>query len=254
LTRAAIDETFSLHTLRRAIARRRGDFYSGERKYVKRIARITRLLIVLLMVVSAAVVVDETAAMADDAVFVGQDSDGNPIYLDQSETDPSEPADLPTDSPYPDLPESTSILLHPLHEICDASHSTTVSNLPNKLSVDYRDSMINDTGLEQTLSVTATKSTTFTWGLSVTVGVEAKAWIFAKVSASVNGSIQHSSTTTFGSTATARVPAHSIIKADRGMWQEKFGYKYYSINGSCKETHGSGTGQAPYRQYWRLYS
>jgi hypothetical protein len=191
------------------------------------------------------------AAYADDpAGVVGYDTDGNPIY--STDADPDEPAGLPTDSPYPEQDQTTTKTTS--SQVCDAGSSVTITNLPNKLKVDWPDAVINDSKSTASYTVKAEVSTTFTWGVSVSVSAEAKALIFAKVTGTVNGSIEHSKTTTYGSSVTVTVPPHSTMKADRGMWQEKFSFKYYRIDKSCRETRSSGTGQAPYRSAWHLYS
>jgi hypothetical protein len=215
--------------------------------------RYRHALTAVALAASIGTMVAAPAAYADDpGVVVGYDSDGNPILT--TDADPDEPADLPADSPWPDVNETTFPIKSPNSPRCDAASSTTVTNLPNKLKVDWSDAVINDSKGSATYTVTAQTSTTFTWGLSASVSVEGKALIFAKVSATINGSIQHSKTTTYGSSVSVQVPAHSTMKADRGMWQEKFAYKYYKIDTSCRETTSSGTGQAPYKTAWHIYS
>jgi hypothetical protein len=222
---------------------------------------LLRALLAGLVFACLAVTIGAPAANADDpitvpdssigAVVLGADSDGNPVYAGGSDADPTEPAaGLPATSPYPERDETSTKVNS--SQRCEEGSSTTVSNVPNDLKVDWADSVINGGSTKATYTVTAEKSTTFTWNVNVNVSSEVKVAIFGKVTAEINGGIQHTSTTTYGSSVTIEVPPHKTVKADRGMWQEKFAFKYYSISATCVETRSSGTGQAPYRQAWKI--
>lgn len=197
-------------------------------------------------------------AYADDPVdpgtgtsaIVGYDSDGNPILT--TDTDPDEPAGLPTDPAVPDQEPTTVVV--PSIQVCDPGTSVSLTNTPNALKVDWADAVINSTSGSASYTVKAEVSTTFKETASISVSAEFKALIFSKVSATINGGIEHSKTTTYGSSVTVTVPAHKTMKADRGMWQEKFSFRTYKIDKYCRETRSSGTGQYPYRAAWHIYS
>lgn len=218
--------------------------------------RMTATLLATVMMTGAGVLVNASAAHADPVVVIGYDSEGNPVYQGEGEfNDPAEPEGLSDTAPDPDAPETSQIKpgSSTSRPLCDAASSVTVTNLANSFKVDWSDVAINETSGKATIAVKAEVATTYTYGLSVSVTAEAKALIFAKVSGTINGSVSKSKMTTYGSTFTVDVPARTTVKVDRGMWQERFGYKYYSINRNCVEKRSSGTGQAPYKTAWKAY-
>lgn len=97
---------------------------------------------------------------SNGAVLVGADSDGNPVYAGSSDADPTEPAGLPATSPYPERDQTSTKVAS--SQRCEKGSSTTVTNVPNALKVDWADSVINGGSTKATYTVTAEKSTTFT--------------------------------------------------------------------------------------------
>lgn len=190
---------------------------------------------------------------------IGNDSDGNPVYSTGGNgiVDPAEDSDSLSDEPFAEVPETEGkpdATTQGTGETCPAKTTGTVRNIPNSLKVDWADSVINRTSGKVSYTVKAETSKKFTWSVGASVSGEGKLWIFAKVSATINGNIAHEKSTIYGSSITVEVPAHKTMKADRGMWQEKFSYKYKTTTKNCSWKSGSGTGWAPYRQAWHVYS
>jgi len=200
-----------------------------------------------------------SAAHADTAPYpsvVGYDTEGNPIYSTAGPAiaDPEEdPTGLSGVAPYNDVNEVTGPELS-TGETCPPKNTVTIKNVPNDLKVDWADAVINNSTSKVKYTVKAETSKAFKWGLSASVSAEFKASIFAKVQVTLNGNIESTKTTTYGSTVEVEVPAKTTMKADRGMWREKFTYTYLKRYSNCAQVSGSGSGQAPYRQAWHIYN
>ena len=68
---------------------------------------------------------------------------------------------------------------------------------------------MNDTPNWNQATCTSKDTDTFSWGGSVTVGVEAKAWIFAQVSADVSANFQKTRTTERSTSPSFKLPPRS---------------------------------------------
>jgi len=223
---------------------------------------VSRVLIAALAVSALGLVTGPSAALAGTPVLpaypsvVGYDDEGNPVYSTAGKDilDPDEdPSGMADQVPYVDADEVV-VGDQASGETCTPKTTVTLKNLANKLNVDWADSVINKSTSKGKYTVKAETSKKFTWSLSASAAGEFKAAIFAKVTVTINGGISSEKTTTYGSTFEVEVPAKTTIKADRGMWQEKFSYTYYSVGKTCLIKRGSGTGQAPYRQAWHIYN
>jgi hypothetical protein len=106
--------------------------------------------------------------------------------------------------------------------------------------------------MSTTFSSNATS--TYTYAVGASVSAEVKLAIFAKVKATVNGSISTSKTSTFGESVTVTVPPHSTVYGDHGKLIEyTYGYAY-TVKRDCTRTPITYTTfRAPYRINWHVY-
>ncbi|ROR93905.1 hypothetical protein EDD28_3334 [Salana multivorans] len=140
---------------------------------------------------------------------------------------------------------------------------TVCSSTPYKTTqgwvVGYRDSFENTGVNKMTASCTATTSSTVTYSLSLTLGVEAKAWIFAKISASVTGGISWSKATGYSTSTTFDVPRGRTVVCERGVVTQRFAgnrittVDYKDWRPTVRKTSG-WTGFAPSMTRWKTYT
>jgi len=230
---------------------------------VKSSTKISRALLAVMIAtafggfvgISPAHAIVNPEPLGETPTVVGYDDEGSPVYATNGTTiaDPEESwiDEIPvkpaaTVDEVTEYPESTG-------ETCTPRTTTSITNIPNSLKVDWADGVINNKPNPVKYQIKAETSTKFSWNVSGSVSGEFKAGVFTKVSATINGGIAHEKTSTYGSTVDVVVDGHDTVKVDRGMWQEKFNYSYYSVNSGCLIKRGSGTGQAPYRQAWHIY-
>jgi hypothetical protein len=230
---------------------------------LKNAKKVSSILLAALVASTLAVTTHGSAAYADETAppatdtpaVVGLDSDGNPIYQTSTAVEFADPEEtLPAETPFPEQKETTVVMAPPAdQQTCTARTTVTVKNIPNSLSVDYADSVINRKTVKAKFTVKAEISKAFKWSVAASVTGEFQALIFSKVSATINAGVEKTKTTTYGSTIEVEVAPKDTTFVDRGMWQEKFSYTYSRLQKNCLKTSGSGKGQAPYRQAWHIY-
>lgn len=129
----------------------------------------------------------------------------------------------------------------------------------------YQDGVENRLTQAVTGSCTTTKSTTYSYGLSVTLGAEVSAWVFNKISASVTGTLSKSTTTGYGITTTFPVPARSTVHCQRGAYSQglrtqrtittrEYTNNAHTVLKSSRSEKRWITGSAPTPALWRLVS
>ncbi|MFD9032592.1 hypothetical protein ACFVZW_15785 [Streptomyces sp. NPDC059567] len=143
----------------------------------------------------------------------------------------------------------------PQAEYCQPGKRAAIpTNTANTLDVKYRTSVTNGTGSTQNFKFTSKKSGTTTYGLSITVSAEMKAWIFAKIAAEVNGSVEKSKTAEIGEEVSGTVKPHSTLKGDFGNWRENVsGWTAHQYSNCSYGTKTYFNAWAPYRTNWRVY-
>lgn len=145
--------------------------------------------------------------------------------------------------------------VRPLAPVCDPEYVYTVTNsVANTYDVHFNTSVDNSTGSTVKFTVKADESGTTTYGLSVAVEAEVSAGIFAKIKGTINGSVQKSMTTTYGSTVEVTVNPRSTLNVQYGVWRENVAWSSYYLRSSCSKTQQkSGTAWAPYQKKWRIF-
>jgi hypothetical protein len=103
-------------------------------------------------------------------------------------------------------------------------------------------------------SCTSKSTETFSWGGSVTVGVEAKAWIFAKVSASVSANFQKSKATERSTSPTFKLPPHSSRYCFDGVDFERYSVRRCTLSSYAPHDEQCATKsfRAPSIQTWLI--
>ena len=180
--------------------------------------------------------------------------DGIPIW---DEDDPEVPAPVepgsdpnPTDDPLwgvPDRPDRAP-------DNCTPKTSKSVNNnVKNDYKETFLTGMRNNTGDSIPFDVTVTETDTVTYGLSVTVEEDFKAWIFAKIKASVNANVSKSMTTQYGLTVHPTVRPHHKITVQYGVSREKVSFRRWQTYRDCSQkTTKTGTAWAPYSKDFRI--
>lgn len=211
------------------------------RKFHGRVAAAT------LVAISALSIVGAGPAQADP-VPVDTTTDGIPIW------DESDEIVVPDGTPglgsyLPDDPQPRVF-----GRQCDATYATYVTNnVKNDYVETFRTSTRNSTDESVPFDVEVTETGTVEYGLSVNVEEELKAGIFAKVAASINGSVKKSMSTSYGLKVHPTVKPHHKMTVQYGIYREKFSWRRYRIFSNCHETTlKQGTGWAPYDKEFRI--
>ena len=145
-------------------------------------------------------------------------------------------------------------LIQPFAEVCTPGKAVVLTNTKNTMDVAYATSVMNDTSRTVGYKFTAKKTKTTTWSVSASVTAEAKAAIFAKVEASLNGGITKSNQTEYGAEVTGKVPPKTRTYGDYGNWKENAKFKVAQRYSNCTySTWKYGTFSAPYREAWRVW-
>jgi hypothetical protein len=113
---------------------------------------------------------------------------------------------------------------------------------------------VNDTPNWNQGTCTSKDTDTFSWGGSVTVGVEAKAWIFAQVSADVSANFQKTRTTERSTSPSFKLPPRSKRYCFDGVDFER-----YKVRRCTLSSYDPGNNhcrvklfRAPAIQTWRI--
>lgn len=102
-----------------------------------------------------------------------------------------------------------------------------------------------------------------TYSLSATVAAEAKAWVFAKVSASVSGGVSNSMVTGYNFSTSFEVPARKTGYCERGVKTKRFETlrtvttRFYAagtlLPSRTTVSRANVTGSAPFSVGWKVY-
>ncbi|MFC8598169.1 MULTISPECIES: hypothetical protein [unclassified Isoptericola] len=137
---------------------------------------------------------------------------------------------------------------------CTPGKAIVLTNKPNKMDVAYATAVSNRGSSAIRFKWSTKKTKTTRWSVSGSVTAEAKAAIFAKVSATVNGGIEKSNTTEYGAEVSGKVPAHTRKYGDYGNWKEVVRYKTAHRYSNCTySTWKYGSFSAPYRENWKIW-
>jgi hypothetical protein len=170
---------------------------------------------------------------------------------------PEEDANLPDADSWPDEEvveiKATVTEFRPAPD-CSASITYKLENLKNPLNVDFRDSAHNGTQDMMDFTLKAEKSTAMKYTVSLKLTTTASAAIFGKIQAEVNGGVERTKTTTYGSTVTGHVRPKKTVFGDRGMYEELVGFTQKQTWPSCDVVVTKGKAKAPYREHWHLYT
>lgn len=136
---------------------------------------------------------------------------------------------------------------------------TTPSKTTQKWVIGYKDSVENGGVGNMRGTCTASTSKTVTYSLSLSIGAEAKAWIFAKVSATVTGGLSTSLSTGYVTSASFDVPRGKTVICERGLVTQNFkGVRKTTIvyKNSRPNVNQSAnwTGNAPAMARWKIYT
>lgn len=113
---------------------------------------------------------------------------------------------------------------------------------------------VNDTPNWNTGTCTSKETDTFSWGGSITVGVEAKAWIFAKVSADVSANFQKTRTTERSTSPSFKLPPRSKRYCFDGVDFERYKVRRCTLSSYAPGHNDCRVKlfRAPAIQTWRI--
>lgn len=185
-----------------------------------------------------------SAAFAD-SVPLGMASDGTPIYASESDAEKAEVAQQI---------EISEPRLAPQAEYCEPGWYKSVSSLANTFDVAYNTGVENNTAEKKEFKVKADKSGNFKYTVSIAVEEDFKAWIFAKIKASINAGVEQSWTTTYGSEVSTEVKPYSTLNAQYGVMEEMTAWRRYLMYSNCHTANETtGTAWVPYKEMWRFF-
>ncbi len=131
--------------------------------------------------------------------------------------------------------------------------NTIDSKVKKKYKEKYSSSVTNHKKYAITGHCTSKVTKTTKFSVSVTVGAEFKAWIFAKVNVAVTGGVEHSVTTEYGSSVDFKVKAHDEVTCEYGTYVYVVkGHQTTYKNGKVLGTK-KWTATAPKRNGWKVY-
>lgn len=211
----------------------------------------------------------ETDAVPEGDAVPVYVTDGIPVYNEGEE--PAAPEVVPgsesdmTEEPTVGEPEPPVPTCQPKNprEQCDTDTNAeycapryvkrVINNVKNDYVETFRTTVRNTTSKPVPADIQVTDTDTVTYGLSVNVEEEFKAWIFAKIKASINMSVAKSMTTSYGLTIHPTVQPRQKLTVQYGIYREKASFRHYQVYSNCNErTVKAGTAWAPYSKDFKI--
>ncbi|MEV6596409.1 hypothetical protein AB0M36_06010 [Actinoplanes sp. NPDC051346] len=136
---------------------------------------------------------------------------------------------------------------------CTAVVKKSVANVKNSFDRVQRWSDENNTPNKDTMEVHVTKTKKFAFHIDISVEEELKAWVFAKVKATINGGISKEWTTESGAKRIITLQPRTLTTVEYGVWNEVVAFRKYQVYRSCQEkTLKTGKATMPYEERFKV--